>query len=164
MKQIKQLFLFLAFVPFFISCSSSQTKPEDAIYQLIGHAEQLIEEHHGRNVKQLIAENYGDDKKRTKKDLEQIITYYLLRHQTIHILQQTTEVNFINENHCSATVFAAMAGRGGAINEMLDTLQTDVYKFVFSIKKADSDWKVTSADWNRASTEDIRDIWGSLVK
>lgn len=162
MNHIFRILLYIGILFIIVSCGSNKTKPEDEIYDFVAHAEQLIEDHQGRKAKQLIADNYNDEKKRSKKDIEQLITYYLFRHQTIHILQQTTEIVFSSDSNCSVTVYAAMAGRSGELKEMLKTLQTDVYKFTFILSKANSSWKVSSANWQRASTDDISKVWGSL--
>lgn len=146
------------------SCSTNTSKPEDAIYEFINNAEKLIEDHQGRKTKQLIAVNYSDEKKRSKNDLDQLITFYLLRHQKIHILKHVAEIKFSQPSACTVTVYAAMAGTGGKVKEMLATLQTDVYRFTFSLSKSDDEWLVTSADWERASSDDIAEIWGSLSK
>ncbi len=145
-----------------LTCNSKSTKAEDEIIALIDHVENLMEEHQGRKVKQLIATTYSDERKRQKKDLEQLITYYLLRYQKIHILKQVTDITFTNSTSCSTTVFAAMAGTGGELKTMLESLQTDVYKFHFLLDKSNGDWSLTSADWQKASAEDIKAIWGSL--
>lgn len=155
------IFLLLASL---FSCSSSKPKPEDEIHKLINSTEKLIEEHQGRKVKQIIADNYSDEQNRNKKDLEQILTYYLLRHQKIHILKRITELAFTDPDTCTATVYAAMAGTGGEIKEMLSSLQTDVYKFTFSLTRIDKKWLLRSAHWERASKEDIAEIWASLSK
>lgn len=157
LSSIILIFLFLS-----SSCSSNRSQPEDEIYAFINTAENFIEEHQGRKAKQVIAIDYSDDRQRSKKDLEQILTYYLLKHKKIHILKHISSITFSTPENSTAIVFAAMAGRGGEIKDMLATLQTDVYRFTFTLKKAEDSWLLISADWTRASAEDIEEIWGSI--
>ena len=97
-----------------------------------------------------------------KKDLEGIITYYMFKHKKIHLLVHVSDISFNEDGSCLTTVYAAMAGRAGPIQELLDSLQTDVYKFNFLLQKDGGDWLLHSSDWERATTDDISMIISSL--
>lgn len=144
------------------SCSFFQDDEQSEIEKLFIEVEQLFEDHQGRKLKNLVSESYNDTSKRTKKDIDGLITYYLFKHQNIHLLAHLADTTFIDDSNCTATVYAAMAGRSGELQEVLKSLQTDVYKFSFQLSKKSGDWLLESASWEQATTEDISDIWGSL--
>lgn len=54
-----------------------------------------------------------------------------------------------------------MAGRSGNFKEMMDSLRTDVYQFELILEK-EKEWKLTSAQWQQASVEDIGTLLGNL--
>lgn len=163
MKKIVQVVLFLCLVLSQLSaCSLFDGQPDNALEKLIGEIEVDFEEHQGRRLKKRIAIDYKDDQGRSRQDLEGMVTYYLLAHQKIHLLVHLSESSCQNELQCSTVVYVAMAGRSGKVKEMLSSLQTDIYRFNFQFKKADGDWLLHNADWQKATTDDIPALWQSL--
>ena len=163
MQMTTRYFLFLIiFILTFSSCSLFQKDSQTEIQELFTEVEKHFEDHNGRKLKNLVSSEYIDDHKRTKDDIDGFITYYLFKHQKIHLLVHLAETSFTDEKNCTATVYAAMAGRSGELQEVLKSLQTDVYKFSFVLSKNSGDWLLKSASWEQATTDDIGNIWGSL--
>ncbi len=152
--------LFIITLP---SCSSTESYEEE-IKQLISEVEAGFEEHNGKYLKGVIAENYSDENNGTKKDIDGLITYYLFRHKNIHLLSHVTEIAYSEQGSSNITVYAAMAGRAGAFKDLLSSLQADVYVFNFKIQKIKGDWQLISAAWERATQDDISILVDSLNK
>lgn len=160
MKFAKYLLLLLL-IANFISCSPPSDK-ETEVRELVKLVEISFEEHQGKRIKTIVSENYTDAQGRQKKDIEGLVTFYLLRHNNIHLLTQISNISFPDETTSIVTLYAAMAGTSGEFKDLLGSLQTDVYKFNFNLQLSKEDWLLQSSKWERASTEDISLLIDSL--
>lgn len=156
-----KLFALMLSIVILSSCSPTQDK-ETVIKDLVNFVEISFEKHQGKKVKSIISENYLDLEGRKKKELEGLITFYLFRHKNIHLLTHISKINFPPNNTCIVTLYAAMAGTSGKFKELLESLQTDVYKFNFTLQLLDNDWLLQSSEWERATTSDIALLIESL--
>lgn len=157
---LKQLALILSLAAL-TSCSQPQDK-EAQIIDLVKSVKTSFQKHHGKNLKNIISEDYLDIKGRQKKEIEGLITFYLLRHKNIHLLTHILKIDFHSENRCIVTLYAAMAGSSGKFKELPGSLQTDVYKFNFTLQLTKGDWLLLSSEWERVSTNDISLLIESL--
>lgn len=157
---LKYFFSFLL-IAILLSCSQPQDK-EAEVRKLVKLVETSFEEHHGKKIRAIVSANYSDDAGRQKKEIEGLITFYLLRHNNIHLLTHTSEINFSDNKTSIVTLYAAMAGTSGKFKELIGSLQTDVYKFNFTLQLSKDDWLLQSSEWERASTDDISLLIESL--
>lgn len=159
-------FILLPFFSFLLLCTfsscSDSVSPGDELRTLFSTVETHFEKGEGRKIKSYVAEQYRDKNKRNKKDIEGIITYYLLQHKKIHLLHQVTDISFTDPHNCTATLYVAMAGREAELKKLAESLQLDVYEFTFNLQKTDKTWKLIEASWQPGSIDNIAPLLKSL--
>ena len=160
-QYLLKYFLFFLLSATLVSCSQPQDK-EAEVRKLVKFVETSFEEHQGKKIRSIVSENYIDGAGRQKKDIEGLVTFYLLRHKNIHLLTHITQIDFPDNKTSVVTLYAAMAGTSGKFKELLGSLRTDVYKFNFTLQLSKDDWLLQSSEWERASTDDISLLIDSL--
>jgi hypothetical protein len=146
------LLLFLA------SCRSEPDDPEAQIRALIAKAEKAAEEKDARTLKDLVSEKYSGANREKKRELVALVSYHLIRQQSIHLLTQVREITFPEPSVAEATVFVAMAGRMIKAFDDLARLRADIYRVDFTAaEESKRDWKVTRVEWRPAELSDLED-------
>ncbi|MCP4992188.1 MAG: hypothetical protein GY934_00155 [Gammaproteobacteria bacterium] len=103
----------------------------------------------------LISEEYKDTGGRSKKDLLRLLTAYILRHKSIHLLIQINQITFPGPQTSQVILYAAMAGRPINENTKLLSLSADLHRFDLKLKEEESTWRLISGEWRRASQSDL---------
>ena len=140
-----------------LTACQSNTGPEEEIRQLISRGEEAVENNEVGKVREMIADNYIDDKNRTKRDIISILTYHTLQQKSIYLLQVIDEILITDSMNGEVSLFVAMTGRPIDTNSLLPQFQADIYHFTISVTKDGNDWQVTSASWQPAVLDDFQE-------
>lgn len=152
MKPISSLLL--AILLLCSSCGPAGS-PDEEIRRVVAAAEEAAEERKTGGIKELISENYTDDRRRTKPDLVRVAAGYFLRHKRIHLFSRVAEIDFPEPDRALVVVYVAMAGLPVQDAESLFRIDADLYRFDLQLVREDGDWLVTRAGWRPALPEDF---------
>ena len=147
------------------ACSADPDSPEAQVRALISRAESAAEKQDVGALKELISEGYTDEHGQDRQGVAGLLTYYFLRHQTIHLLTRIQSVEFADAErgeladpgsagpgNARASVLVAMAGTPILVVDDLERLRADLYRFDFELlREDDGEWRVTRAAWSRAT-------------
>ena len=143
-------------VLFLAACTAAPDSPEAQVRALISRAESAAEKQDVGVLKELISETYTGEQGQDRQALAGLLTYYFLRHQTIHLFTRIQSVEFADANadprSARASVLVAMAGTPILIVDDLERLRADLYHFDFDlVREDDGEWRVSRAAWSRAT-------------
>ena len=154
MKLSFHAILFILILLCCFSCSNDQT-PGSIVKSYVDSIEEAAESRNARKVRSLIAKNYRDENKRTEKDISMVVSSYLLRNKSIHILKKISEVEQRSANSISAVILAAISGTQISDVSSLTGMNADIYWFEIVIVDEDGTWKLASASWRQALVSDF---------
>ncbi len=139
------------------ACTAAPDSPEAQVRALLSRAESAAEKRDVGVFKELISEGYTDEQGQDRQALAGLLTYYFLRHQTIHLF---TRIQFIDvadaesaePESARASILVAMAGTPILVVDDLERLRADLYHFDFDlVREDDGEWRVSRAAWSRAT-------------
>jgi hypothetical protein len=138
------------------ACRAAPDTPETRIRGLVAKAESAAEDKDLRALKELISETYSGREGETKRDVVRVISFYLLRNESIHLLTQVRRIELPEPRRAEATLFVAMAGRRIDGIDQLSRLRADIYRVDLALAdEGEGDWKVTRAEWRQADVTDL---------
>lgn len=94
-----------------LAACSRQSSPEAEIRTLVAQAQTAAEERDVRALRELIADDYADDRGHDRKAMENLIRLHVLRHQSVHLFTRIRGIEFPEPERALVSVAAAMAGR-----------------------------------------------------
>ncbi len=148
------------------ACSADPGSPEAQVRALISRAEGAAQSKDIGTLKRLISERYSDERGQDRQALAGLLTYYFLRHQTIHLFTRVQTVEFSEPERANrvstdpgsarTSVLVAMAGTPILVVDDLARLRADLYRFDFDlVREDDGEWRVARAAWSRATPGDF---------
>jgi hypothetical protein len=144
------------------ACSGETDSPEQQIRTLIGQAESAAENKKLDELKQLIADDYRDSQGNDSKNVNRLLLFYFLRHQSIYLLTRIHSIALTDDDQTGnpagdyANISLSVAMAGTPFPENLSNFRADFFHFNIVMAKVDgSDWKVTQADWRRSDLKDF---------
>jgi hypothetical protein len=143
------------------ACGGDPSTPEARIRALLSGAEAAAEAKDAGAFKKWVSDRYADDRGQDRQAVMGLVTFYFMRHQTIHLLTRVDAIEIAEDGSARAGVFVAMAGTPILGVDNLARLRADLYHFDFALAEEGGDWRVTSADWRRAESSDFLPDLGS---
>ena len=131
------------------------TTPEQIVDNFVTACEKSVEKGSGRELRNLIAEDYMDSAGRTKQDLGAIASGYLLRNKEIYCYRLIDSVIINEDDSISARVLTALAAQPITDVAILPQMNSDIYWFDITIAEQNNDWKLVNATWKQAMLEDF---------
>ena len=140
---------------FVIACSDEPDSAEQQIRQFITQAEQRAEQREISGLKELISENYQDDRGLDQKGILRLALVYFMGHSNIHLFTHIKEIHLTRPEQAHVKLFAAMTGTVvNSMNEFIN-IRAQLYLFELSLIKEDGDWQVNQARWRRAQINEM---------
>ena len=136
------------------ACGRGDT-PEEQIRQYVEAGEIAAEARDSGDIKQLISEKYADKHGRTRRDSVAIAARYFFSQKNIHIFTRISELSFPEEDKATLYVYVAMSGQNVSDLDTLLNMQADLYRFDIELIREEKEWKMITADWRRAKSEDF---------
>jgi len=138
------------------SCSRKADSPETQLRALVSQAETAAEAKDLAALKQMISPGYADQTGQNRQAVMQLLAYYFLHNQSIHLLTRVHAIAFPESKRAEITVLVAMAGRPISRVEELAGIRADLYRFdLLAADEGSGDWKVTRAAWRPADITDF---------
>ena len=147
--------MLIFFITLALHACSEKKSPEDQVRQFVASAVTAAESREALVIRQLISENYMDDGRRDRRALTALAMGYFLRHKSIHLFTQISEIKFPTSNQASVKLYAAMAGRPVSGAQALIDIRADLYLFDLMLIRDGDDWLLQKLYWQRAGIEDI---------
>lgn len=138
------------------ACGDAGITPEQEVRALVREAEIAAEERSVGDFARLISEEYADRRGNTKESLVRLIRLQMIRNQAIYLLVQTGDIVVTENKRAKALVRVAMAGGPLAGIEDLPKLGAELYRFDLELAKEQGKWRITSASWRQALTNEFR--------
>ncbi|MDW7772069.1 MAG: hypothetical protein SCH71_04175 [Desulfobulbaceae bacterium] len=147
------VFVFVFF--FLVSGCGPDDSPEEQIRLFIKAGEEAAEARDAGALKKLIAENYEDAHRRTRRDITALAGRYFLANKNIHIFTRVGKLLFSEKDTAELQLYVAMTGRNAADSNALLNMQADLYLFDLLLVWVNKEWRLMSADWRPAGREDF---------
>lgn len=148
------LFLLLAAI-LIASCASENLSAEQQIRRFIDHVETVAEDRDVEGLDETVSEQYYDGRKQTKRTIAALTRFYLGAHKSVHVLSSIREIVLTDSTHAQARIVVGLAGSPIENASALSGLGADIYMFDVKLTKEGSDWRVSSAEWERATPGDF---------
>jgi len=138
------------------ACGGDESSPEEQIRRYIAEGETAAEGRELKRLRELIAETYTDQAKRTRRDLVRLLGGYFIRHKSIHLFTRIASLQIKAEKQAGVVLYVAMAGSPISEAEQLLLLRADLHRFELELGKGEDDqWRLLSARWRRAIPDDF---------
>ncbi|MCB0218315.1 MAG: hypothetical protein KDH09_01355 [Chrysiogenetes bacterium] len=154
-RRARPLLAFLALLALAACKSGPPPSIEEVITARIGEVETAAREHQLKEIKAVVSDRYADDKRNSKKEINQLLTYYFFRNKAIYPFVRVQSVVSENPERASAELLVALTGTPVAQAEDLSGLNADLFHFVLEFSLEDDEWMVTGATWRRAELGDF---------
>jgi hypothetical protein len=132
-----------------------EDSPEKQIEKLVAAGKEAVEARKPGELKELIAEHYGDDHGRTRRDIVALAARYLYANKNIHLFTRIGELTFSGPDTARLRIYAAMAGQNVSDLDALLNMRADLYLFDLDLGRKDGEWLVVRADWRPAGWEEF---------
>ena len=130
------------------ACGGEQDSPETQIREVLKLMEQAAQDRSTSGVMKHISDSYSDHLGNNKKQVQQLITFQVLRNQKISIFTLIRSIE-INADVAEVELSLATAGRESDLSSESQRLNADVFRISLLMQDIDSKWQVTSASWER---------------
>ncbi len=148
------IFLLVTLMVMLCSCGSGDSL-EDQVRQFVAAGEEAAETRNIGGIKELISEQYSDERGRTRGDIVAVAMRYFLANKNIHLLTRIREMNFLSEKRAIVQVYVAMTGQDVKEPDSLMNIQADLYRFDLELIQEGGDWQVIRSEWHSAMREDF---------
>ncbi|MCW8890221.1 MAG: hypothetical protein OQL20_06140 [Sedimenticola sp.] len=142
-------------LPLLAGCSGDQASPEEQIRVMLSAGERAVESRSVSAVQAHISEQYQDESGNDGRALARLLTGYFITHQSIHLLMQIGPITLMGADQAETTVFVAVAGQPLEATADLLSLRADLLRFDLKLVNEASQWRVRSARWRRANSQDF---------
>ncbi len=149
MKRVVTIYLVVAYAIVMFGCSR-QTE-EGQVKKVIADIQAAGEEKDVKTIRQNLSMSYRDPQGFDYQGIHGLLVGYFFRYPKIKVYIRDLEVSVLNTQ--ADAVFQAVltsAENAGSLTDVIPQL-LGVWNFDVTLKKEDSDWKVTSARWQEAS-------------
>jgi hypothetical protein len=138
-----------------IVCGGEVNAPEERVRELVALGIQAAEEGDLRELMELVSEDYHDSRGNDRRSLRGLLTLYLRQGQTVVLFRRITEIELTGS--AEARVVLLLAAGARPVDGTLDPreIDADLLRVDLSAVEEGGEWKVTSADWERAEPGDL---------
>lgn len=106
-------------------------------------------------LKEHVSENYKDGDGRDRQALTQLLTFHYMRHRSHHVFSVVREVAMDGDEDANVTALAALAGQRVDAPSDLANISANLFRFRFTLRKEDGDWRCIRTTWERALAADF---------
>lgn len=131
-------------------CGTPQAdSPESAVRRTLENLEAAAERRSLTDFMQHISRDYQDHRGDQWADIQRLVQFQYIRHQSIHIYSDISELT-IDGDIATAEVKVAMAARAQELDSAPARLRADTHQFSVLLRDAgDNNWLVESVAWQR---------------
>lgn len=138
------------------ACRGTPDTPEAQIRALIARAVAAGEDKDAGTLRDMISSRYAGETAPDKRALTALLAYHFMRHRSIHLFSQVSDIALPEPGQATAVVYVAMAARPIPSLAALGALRADIVRFELTLaEEQPRDWKLTAAEWRPAALEDL---------
>lgn len=135
---------------FLAGCSGgTETGPEEAVRAWVKAAEAAAEEKDRKGLLDMIAENYADSRGNDHVQIDGMLRFYFLRHESVGFVTNINDIAIMGET--AALVNLTVVGAGTDANAL--GLRADAYNFELELENKDDEWLLIGARWGEVGRE-----------
>lgn len=138
-----------------LACGGEAESPEARVRAAIAALAEAVEARDASRFKDRVAEDYSDAGGRDRRELGQLLAFYGMRNQSIHVVTRVKDVTFRAPDHAQVVVVAATAGRPIQSAADLAGIRADVYHLDLDLRERDGEWLLTFAQWRPTPATDL---------
>lgn len=131
-------------------CGGPESDPEKAVRDLIQRAELAAEKRDAETLKDMVGDDYRDDRGWTRRQMAAFVHSILLRRRQINLFTVIREIDVIEPTQARAVVLVAMSGRPVTDTQELAELRASLWRLEVWFKNRDGEWPVVRVEWRRA--------------
>lgn len=139
-----------------MACNKSPTSAEDEIRLFIASGIEAAEQRKSGVLKDMMRDNYTDQKGYDKNQLVGLIRIYFLRNKSIYLFSKIKDIKITGNQNATVQLYVAMAGKQISDITLLSNYRASIYRFELQLIKPDDEWLLQSAKWARASATDMQ--------
>lgn len=131
--------------------SCTKETEEDRVRKVVTAVQKAAEEKKILAVQEHLSRSYGDPKGHDLDGIKALLAFYFFRHKTVAVYIPAIEAS-VNGPQATAK-FQAILTAKGIDGESANIILPDAlgaYDFEVSFRKEEGEWKVLSANWERA--------------
>ena len=106
-------------------------------------------------LKEHVSQSYKDAGGRDRQALNQLLTLHYMRHRSHHVFSVVREVVMDGPEDAHVTALAALAGQRVNAPSDLANMSANLFRFRFTLRKEDGDWRCIRTTWERALAADF---------
>ena len=133
-----------------LACSDQTLSRKDEISQYIETGVKAAENRSHREIADLIAADYVDNRNFDKQRLVSLIQGYFLLHKNINLFVKLGEITFPADNEAFVSLHVAMTGSVISNARMLTDLRAQIYKIELQLARKEN-WLLHQAKWKAVS-------------
>jgi len=138
-----------------MACSDEPESAEQQIRQFIATGEEYAEQRKISALKELISENYRDERNLDQKGILRLAQAYFMGHQNINLFTHIKDIHITRPDQAHVTLFAAMTGTAVDSMDAFISLRARLYVFELALIKKNDEWKLLQAKWRRAQINEM---------
>lgn len=136
------------------ACGGPPDTPEAQLRALIGDVEQAAEGHEISVFRDVVADDYQDERGFNRQTVLRIVQGVLIRNQRVHLLSLVRNID-VQGSEAGAVVLVAMAGQPIESTEALLNVRAELMRFDVDFVRRDEQWLVAAVAWRRAEVKDF---------
>ena len=123
--------------------------PEEAVRAWVAAAETAAEEKDRQGLLDMIAENYADARGNDHQQINSLLRFYFLRHESIGFVSNINDISIMGDT--AALVNLTVVGAGTNANAL--GINADAYNFELELEYTDDEWLLIGARWGQVGRE-----------
>lgn len=136
------------------ACGAPPDSPEAQLRALIDDVERAAEGHEISVFRDVVADDYQDERGFDRQTVLRIVQGVLIRNQQIHLLSLLRNMD-VQSGEARAVVLVAMAGQPIESTEALLNVRADLMRFDVDFVRRGDQWLVRAVEWRRAEVKDF---------
>jgi hypothetical protein len=138
-----------------VACGGEPATPEERVRAWLWAGETAAENGRLRVLMEMISARYKDGEGRNRRGVVQLLAGHFRRHRSIHVLTRIERIAFPTQGQAQVVLYAAMAASPIEGAQSLTNMRADLQRFELDLADEDGEWKLLSAAWRPASTQDF---------
>lgn len=136
------------------ACGGREESPEDQIRNTIDSIQQAAEDRSLSELMSYVDPEFREDSGLGFKQVRGLVQLEFVRNPKIHSFKVIRDIHLRDDQHASATVVVALAGRPIDNASALTGLRAEMMRFDLEFEFTDQ-WRVKSGRWQRAGAADF---------
>ena len=132
-----------------VACGGPASAPEEQLRAWVAAGVEAAKDKDRRELVSMVSESYADARGNERRDIENLLRVYFLRHQKVALLTSIEQITVYDDSAAKIEMTVGMAG----MNDSVLGLSADAYRFELELEMDADDWLLISARWGELGEE-----------